>query len=177
MTKMDLPGSARQRRVAFISGHIDLPEGQFLEHYQTALDTAIAAHDEFILSNAGGADSLALQYLLQHAVEPSRITIYIHTPPEHRQKNSNATIRAIDGLRTENATLEKYRKQGLNVRVINGWHTQRDAAMTAASDYDILWVRSDEETKLLYGQKYRPDRISGTHKNKNRRDEVTQDRQ
>ncbi|PPJ52686.1 hypothetical protein CBER1_10831 [Cercospora berteroae] len=177
MIKMDLPGSARPRRVAFISGHIDLPEEQFLEHYQTALDTAIAAHDEFILSNAGGADSLALQYLLQHGVEPSRITIYFHTLPEHRQKNSNATMRAIDELRTADATLENYRKQGLNVQVINGWHTQRDAAMTAASDYDILWVRSDEETKLLDGQKYRPDRISGTQKNKNRRGEFAQEQQ
>lgn len=55
------------------------------------------------------------------------------------------------------------------MEVVKGWHSQRDAAMTASSDYDILWVRSDEETKKLYGAKYRPGRVSGTQKNKDRR--------
>ncbi|KAF2210223.1 hypothetical protein CERZMDRAFT_106862 [Cercospora zeae-maydis SCOH1-5] len=169
---MDLPTTEKQCRVAFTSGHIDLPEAQFLEHYRKALDSAIDAKDQFIVSNAGGADSLALQYLLRQGVDPVQITIYIHTPPEHRQKNSNAKIGAIDELRTGDATLATYEKQGLNVRVIKGWHTQRDAAM---SDYDILWVRSDEETKVLYGKKYRPGRISGTQKNKSRRDALAQE--
>lgn len=159
-------------KVAFISGHIDLTEASFLTHYQAAIDKAILENEHFILSNAGGADSLALQYLLHHDVHPSRITIYLHTPPERRKKNANATMRFIDELRTGEATLARYREQGLNVKVINGWHTQRDAAMTAASDYDVLWVRPDEETKLLYGEKYRPDRISGTQKNKNRREDI-----
>lgn len=30
-------------------------------------------------------------------------------------------------------------------------HIQRDANMTAASDYDILYVRSDQESRELYG--------------------------
>ncbi|KAM3421480.1 hypothetical protein BST61_g1873 [Cercospora zeina] len=115
----------QSHRVAFVSGHIDLPEAQFLEHYRKALDSAIDAKDQFIVSNAEGADSLALQYLLRNGVDPTQITVYIHTPPERRQKSSNANMRAIDELRTGDAILEQYRKQGLNVRVVKGWHTQR----------------------------------------------------
>ena len=53
--------------------------------------------------------------------------------------------------------------------VVQGYHNERDAAMTKASDYDILWIRSDEDTSKLHGSKYRPGRISGTQKNRDRR--------
>ncbi|KAI5360664.1 hypothetical protein Slin15195_G085800 [Septoria linicola] len=170
---MESPATSKPpSRMAFISGHIDLTEASFLTHYQAAIDKAIRENEHFILSNAGGADTLARQYLLAHGVHPSRITIWNHTPPERRKRDANATMRSIDESRTGEATLDSYRKQGLNVKVINGWHTERDAAMTAASDYDVLWVRPDEETKALYGEKYRPGRVSGTRKNKNRREEA-----
>ena len=164
----------RNGRVAFVSGHIDLRQEIFLLHYKAPLDAAIAANDSFILSNAGGADSQALEYLLAHSVPASRITIYIHTPPSRRQKPGglNETMRRIDRLRTGSETLEKYHRQGFDVRVIEGWHAERDAAMTRDSDYDVLWVRSEVETKALYGKKYRAARVSGTLKNKNRREEL-----
>ena len=41
--------------------------------------------------------------------------------------------------------------------------------MTEDSDRDIAWIRSEEETKKLYGKKYRPGRVSGTQKNIDRR--------
>lgn len=50
-------------------------------------------------------------------------------------------------------------------------HTERDAAMTAASDYDILHYLSEEECRLLYGKKYNS-RVSGTQKNEMRRLEM-----
>ena len=40
--------------------------------------------------------------------------------------------------------------------------------MTAVSDYDILYVRSEAESRQLYGPKYRP-RVSGTEMNRMRR--------
>ena len=86
-------------------------------------------------------------------------------------------MRRIDRLRTGPEAVEQYWKQRLGVRVIKGWHTERDAAMTRDSDYDILWVRSDEETKVLYGTKYRPGRVSGTQKNKDRREVLLRERQ
>jgi hypothetical protein len=47
-------------------------------------------------------------------------------------------------------------------------HLQRDARMTRASDYDILWVRSEDEARKLYGDKYRT-RVSATEMNRLRR--------
>lgn len=47
----------------------------------------------------------------------------------------------------------------------------RDRVMTECSDYDILWVRSEEESKELYGAKYRA-RISATEMNRLRRVET-----
>lgn len=86
-------------------------------------------------------------------------------------------MRWIDRRRTGSETLEYYRKQGFGVRVIDGWHTERDAVMTQASDYDILWVRPDDETKDLYGKKYRVGRVSGTHKNKDRREQQAKNKE
>jgi TorA maturation chaperone TorD len=65
--------------------------------------------------------------------------------------------------------MKRYNQEGYNTRIIEGYHTDRDAAMTETSDYDILWVRGDAETAALYGSKYRPGRVSGTQKNKERR--------
>ena len=52
---------------------------------------------------------------------------------------------------------------------------QRDAAMTAASDYDVSYVRSEEERRELYGCRYRP-RVSATELNRRRRAELEEDR-
>jgi hypothetical protein len=49
--------------------------------------------------------------------------------------------------------------------------------MTQESDCDILWVRPDNETKALYGKKYRPGRVSGTQKNKHRREQLERDKE
>ncbi|KAF2241770.1 hypothetical protein BU26DRAFT_571519 [Trematosphaeria pertusa] len=154
-------------RVAFISGHIEITPGQFSANYAGALDAAIRRGDAFAPSNAGGVDTLALAYLRTHRVSPSRITIYLHRPRPNRKLN--ATQDRINKMRLGPEVEEKYRKQGYNIRVIQGYHTERDAAMTEASDYDILWVRGDAETAALYGSKYRPGRISGTQKNRDRR--------
>ena len=56
-------------------------------------------------------------------------------------------------------------EHGFGVKVVDGSHTDRDAVMTGESDYDILWVRPEEETTGLYGKKYRAGRVSGTQKN------------
>ncbi|KAJ7243015.1 hypothetical protein C8J57DRAFT_1366957 [Mycena rebaudengoi] len=50
-------------------------------------------------------------------------------------------------------------------------HTERDAAMTAASDYDILRYQTEAECRALYGKKYRA-RVSGTQLNEIRRQEA-----
>lgn len=57
--------------------------------------------------------------------------------------------------------MEKYHQEGYNTNVVEDNHSDRDALMTAVSDYDILWLRGDSETAALYEAKYRPGRISG----------------
>ncbi|KAF2501489.1 hypothetical protein BU16DRAFT_426794, partial [Lophium mytilinum] len=137
-------------RVAFISGHIDITTAQFHTQYASHLDTAIAHGDTFIMSNAGGADTMGLAYLRDHGVAPDRITIYMHMPRANRKLNAT-------------------QKEGYGIRVVQGYHNERDAAMTEESDYDILWVRDEADTAKLYGGKYRPGRVSGTQKNMDRR--------
>ncbi|KAF2106453.1 hypothetical protein BDV96DRAFT_654656 [Lophiotrema nucula] len=154
-------------RVAFISGHIDITPPQFRDNYSAPLDAAIRRGDAFVLSNSRGVDTLALAYLRAHHVLPARITIYMHTPRPGRKLN--ATQIRINKMRPERDMGEKIRKEGYNMKVIEGYHNERDAAMTEDSDYDILWVRGEAETAALYGAKYRPGRVSGTQKNKDRR--------
>lgn len=146
------------RKIGFISGHIDVTSDQFHRHYSLLLDSAITANHNFILSTAKGTDTLALQYLLSQGVDPSHITVYIARPTDPR----------MGGL----VDVGKYTEKGLGVEVVDGWHHERDAEMTMASDYDILWIRPEEETKLLYGAKYRAGRISGTQKNLERRERL-----
>lgn len=45
---------------------------------------------------------------------------------------------------------------------------ERDAHLTSISDYDIAYVRTEEEQREIYGSKYK-DRKSGTQKNIERR--------
>ncbi|KAF2172264.1 hypothetical protein M409DRAFT_49987 [Zasmidium cellare ATCC 36951] len=145
-------------KIAFISGHIDITPDQFHQHYSSPLETSVAANHNFILSTAKGTDTLALEHLLSHDVAPSRITVYIARPTNPRKGGP------VD--------VEKYTARGLRVEVVDGWHTERDAEMTRVSDYDVLWVRPEEETRVLYGEKYRAGRISGTRKNEERRERL-----
>lgn len=48
---------------------------------------------------------------------------------------------------------------------------QRDVRMVRASDYDILWTRSENDARKLYGDKYRS-RVSATELNSLQRLEV-----
>lgn len=148
-------------KIAFVSGHIDITHDQFHQHYSLPLDNAIAAGHNFILSTARGTDSLALEYLLSKGVDPSRIKVYIARPTDPRK---GALIDA-----------RKYTNRGLSVEVVVGWHAERDAEMTNASVYDVLWVRPENETRLLYGTKYRGGRISGTQKNLERRERMVRE--
>ena len=141
--------------VAFISGHIELTTATFLQHYQAPLDFAIAAGDHFIISNAKGADTLALRYLLDNAVSPARIKIYLHASRRGTQRPNIYQYKALD----------------VATRIVWGSHTDHDSVMTKESDYDILLVRSEEGTREFYGSRFRRGRVSGTEKNRLRRQE------
>jgi hypothetical protein len=71
--------AASNARVAFVSGHIENTQMQFAENYSAQLDAAIRRGDAFVLSDADGVDTLALEYLCAPDVEASRIIINMHT--------------------------------------------------------------------------------------------------
>jgi hypothetical protein len=143
-------------RTAMISGHIDISPSDFASHYIPAVDLATSRGDYSILGDAQGTDTLALDYLLQHGGSgiKHRITIYPSRPYNVARFETMGLSTRTDppnALSSGASTRSKWRKQGdLRAR-----HLQRDARMTSASDYDILWARTEDEARKLYGHKCR----------------------
>ncbi|KAJ7489576.1 hypothetical protein FB451DRAFT_1225326 [Mycena latifolia] len=141
-------------RTAFISGPLAPTSAYFQEHYVPKLDAAIAQGHAFVLGPARGVAALALEYLRQHRAPPSRVAVFLSEADAAQPQ-----LRAFaDGLRAK----------GVKVVVAGAGYAERDAAMTAASDYDILRYHTEAECRALYGKKYRP-RVSGTELNEIRR--------
>lgn len=139
------------RIVAMISGHLYITESDFNKYYAPMIDEAIENNHYFIMGDARGVDFKALDYLVKKNVPKERITVYY--------QNNSWGVKGYD---------EEY------FNVVKGNYRsleERDARMTSESHYDIAWVRSKEESKALYGDKYDPKRISATQKNIERRRE------
>jgi hypothetical protein len=142
---------------AFISGHIDIEYDTFIMHYKQKIDDAYKNDHKFVLGAASGVDLFALKYLLNIGVLPKDITIYYYN-----KYDNNGEQFYLD----------------LNVNVVKGFksYTERDACMTKNSDYDIAWVRSDSDSKILYGDKYDPNKKSGTEQNLLRRKKLLENK-
>ena len=144
----------KTQSIAFISGHLDLSAEQFRDHYVPYIQKAIEQGHSFVLGSARGADTMALDFLLEQKVNlKKRITVYVFSRNGHFQSK---TIKRL---------------LHLGVKVNHGFmsDTERDEACTKASTYDIAWVRPKEETAKLLGAKYDPNRLSGTEQNLIRR--------
>lgn len=103
--------------IAFISGHLNVTEAEFSEHYVGKLETAMNLGHHFVVGDARGADNFAHNMLLRvFAEEPKRVTVY-HMFQSPRYTTMYPTV---GGFLTDN---------------------ERDEAMTVASDYDIAWSR------------------------------------
>jgi hypothetical protein len=101
-----------------ISGHLDLTPQEFETHYKPLIDEAIAKGCSFIVGDARGTDALAQAYLASHDAE---VTVY-HMFESPRNNKGNFPVQG--GYLSDD---------------------ERDAAMTAASDFDIAWVRPGRE--------------------------------
>ncbi len=122
----------------FISGHIDLENVEFEEHYRQKIDNALSNGDSFVVGDARGADSMAQQYLNQ---KTEKVKVYhLYKQPLHNYGNFST----CGGFQN---------------------HSKKDAAMTDASSADIAWVRSPQTVRKRLGDKYDPERKSGTEKN------------
>lgn len=121
---------------AFISGHLDITREEFVKHYYDKIwDAALAGHS-FVVGDARGVDVNAqhlLSFLLEYVKVNGTITVYHMF---HQARNCKSFLfKTQGGFKSDD---------------------ERDAAMTAASDYDIAWVRPGRE-------------LSGTAKNIARR--------
>ena len=125
----------------FLSGHLDLTADEFDQYYKPRIDDILEECDQqswlaalFVVGDARGADAMCQQYLFEQQakyVSAVLVTVYhMFTSPRN-----NAGFPVIGGFKSD---------------------SERDAAMTQASDVDIAWVRLGREK-------------SGTQKNLDRR--------
>jgi hypothetical protein len=103
-------------RIAHISGHYDLSESEFEQHYRSQIDEAVALGDHFIVGDANGADFAAQMYLFSKLGASDRVRVF-HMLDRPRHNVGFATVGGFDS------------------------DEQRNEAMTRQSDYDIAWVR------------------------------------
>ena len=124
-------------RTAFISGPLDVSHAYFDKYYKPLIDTAIAAGDNFLIGPVSGIDALAFEYLLSHSVASSRIKIYM---ADFEIACRSAFVKEIQQKLGSDGVAVAKTREGEDVVTTQG----RDAAMTRASDYDVLRFRTEE---------------------------------
>lgn len=137
----------------FISGHTNLTQDEFDTHYkQKILELLKDDNNKFVVGESIGVDRMAQDLIadyiknVKHDIFMSQLTIF-HVGRFPRYK-SDGYIKSIGGFKS---------------------HSEKDAAMTIASNYDIAYVRPIEESKKLYGDKFNPKMKSATQRNIERR--------
>jgi hypothetical protein len=123
-------------KTAMISGHLDLTQEEFDEHYKPLIIHAIEHDHDFVVGDARGADAMAQLCLKEwidklHALSLVRV-YHMFTAPRH-----NAGFDTKSGFTKDDG---------------------KDAAMTKDSDYDIAWVRPSKHSS-------ESGRVSGTEQN------------
>ena len=102
----------------FVSGHLDITEREFIDHYVPHLKVAVENGDDFVVGDAKGADFMAQEWL----------SFYDRTVTVFHMFDSP---RWLLGL----------------FPTVGGFETdkERDEAMTLASNTDIAWIRPGRE--------------------------------
>jgi hypothetical protein len=104
----------------FLSGHLDLTEDEFEEHYRSRLDAAIDEGARFVVGDARGCDSMVQAFLATRvAVDRVRVFHMFVAPRFNLGK-----FTTVAGFTKDD---------------------ERDQAMTAVSTADIAWVRPGRE--------------------------------
>jgi len=103
--------------IYFISGHRDVTPEEFITIYEPMIENALRdSQARFVVGDCLGVDKIAQAYLAQH-VPKEAVTVY-HAYENPR--NNMGDFQTCGGFTSQ---------------------TKKDAAMTAASDADIAWVR------------------------------------
>jgi hypothetical protein len=147
---------------AFISGPLDLTEEEFQTHYVPRIDHAIISNHWFVMGNAPGADTMALEHIIDtKLVSLDDIQVYCY--------GRHGLVEGGDSYHYKSKYNVGYTTSKLWTRP-----EHRDRECTDASMYDILWERpalTEEEGRAKYGVKYNPTRVSGTTLNRMRREQ------
>lgn len=106
-----------EKIINFISGHLDLTEMEFEEHYRDSIDNALKQNQGFVVGDARGADTLAQKYLLGKTD-----AVVVYHMFESPRNNEGFTTRG--GFQSD---------------------AERDEQMTRDSHQDIAWVRTGRE--------------------------------
>ena len=107
-------------KTAYISGHLKISSDEFDHNYLRPIREAMLRGDKFVVGDARGKDAMAQTYLFM--VGAKDVTVYHMFDKPRNNKHNFPTV---GGFKSDD---------------------ERDAAMTAASDYDIAWVRPGRET-------------------------------
>ena len=110
--------------IYFISGHRDLTQEEFDQHYLPVINKVLEDDDtpEFVLGDWEGCDTMALEYLvILHRIP--WITIYCVDNPRVQPHGSNPTD-------FEEVYLHRCRT-----------YDECDSEMTKCSNFDIAWIR------------------------------------
>lgn len=113
-------GDAGKDLVCFVSGHLDLTQAEFDEHYEPRIDAAIEKGARFVVGDARGCDWLTMQHFEKRGCKDRLRIFHMLTTP----RNSVLFVECVGGFKSDE---------------------DRDAAMTKASDEDIAWVRPGRE--------------------------------
>jgi len=106
-----------KQSINFISGHLDLTQAEFNEHYRPQIDNALAKNQGFVVGDARGADTLALGYLFGKTEEV--VVYHMFECPRN-----NPGFPTCGGFQSD---------------------IERDEQMTRDSHQDIAWVRPGRE--------------------------------
>jgi hypothetical protein len=133
----------------FIFGHMDLSQADFDQYYKDKISQAAEdKHSCFVVGSAPGADSMALALLTKLCSPQDLYRITVYHKGDAPETSVDTRIQTVGGFKT---------------------HDEKDSAMTRASDIDIAYLRSVDESRKLYGEKYDPTKKSSTQKNLERR--------
>ena len=110
----------------FISGHLSLTPKEFEQHYKPLIFDAIRDGASFVVGDARGADHMGQQFLKRIIMDNMLVDVDVTVFHMFEAPRHNAgPFPTQGGFQTDE---------------------ERDAAMTAASDTDIAWVRPGRES-------------------------------
>jgi hypothetical protein len=108
-------------KIIFISGHRDITEEEFKEHYkERIIEETKDPSTSFVVGDAAGVDNLA------------QIILTVYAPDRHTVYFKGETPRHIHAA-------EAKEKGGYSSQIA------KDTAMTNASTHDLLWIRPGKE--------------------------------